>query len=904
MKKKRFMVKSIAVLLTLCMAFAFVACNKGKGEGNSNAGLTESDVEVWTTYATEKILQDQPNYYEDVKLPAEISVSAVRGEYESSQIIITASKDVNKFSVSVTDLTSSDGKTFPKERINVYHEKYMQVTTIFRAGTNSIPGYYPDALLPVETAEEWGETKVKAGQNQGLYVTFNVTPKTDENGYIMNGDNYVYYDDGVYTGSITIDFGTFKKVVPVALEILPVTLPETNHVQSHFGNRATIGTAELSYTQETKNAWVQRHYDYRMTPASVLSDYGYNQTTIDRYMVVTAEFGKSVQCASIEIPVRNATTKYWDEAAGETEADATSDTNIDKQFFKDFVFAYVKLSAVQEFNYVEKLTLGCGLIDEPQMHNRQRRTKAVMKEFRDAREESAAEMYDYLLEGGFENDESLSNNEILALDSMSEPFRKEIIASILNIKMPVTCDFQPDYDIETYCPHIAEFDSQEQRDKFNNDQKEKAVKYETRYHEGYSLAGRSYVDPSTRETKTYPDKPYKYDWYDYKESVWWYTSTPGMCFDFEIPLTSIRVNGWEMAEYNIDGFLYWSSDLFAKDATGGSGTYLNVEGYYDHNDYRYTNSNGNGYLFYPGGQYELDSPVPSIRVEAYRDGLEEYELMYMLRERYEELGFNADEVIANLGSTLYTGIVSRATSAMLAASRKSLLQLVSAVSSSAKMAIAQYSDDGYGNIEYDIYLADGYKLYNNGTEVTATTTVGGIKTYSVKMKLENVVNMLSLTFEADGITYEYTQNLGGKVEMFGADLFNGAFSKSTVTPSQTLEGDYLNVTFPESGISSQRAKLGGGILNKFTNGVNRMILHINNPASDAVMIDIMVKKSNSDVYTTLVTYSLAPGLNAVEFTISDGWDGVRATELMITIGDGKNQPEHTIGFKDLVIYYN
>ena len=33
---------------------------------------------------------------------------------------------------------------------------------------------YPDALLPIEKAVEYGENNIASGNNQGVYLTFNV----------------------------------------------------------------------------------------------------------------------------------------------------------------------------------------------------------------------------------------------------------------------------------------------------------------------------------------------------------------------------------------------------------------------------------------------------------------------------------------------------------------------------------------------------------------------------------------------------------------------------------------------------------------------------------------------------------------------------------------------------------
>ena len=42
--------------------------------------------------------------------------------------------------------------------------------------------------------------------------------------------------------------------------------------------------------------------------------------------------------------------------------------------------------------------------------------------------------------------------------------------------------------------------------------------------------------------------------------------------------------------------------------------------------------NGDGYILYPGKKYGLDTPIPSVRSEALRDGVEDYEYYAKLEE--------------------------------------------------------------------------------------------------------------------------------------------------------------------------------------------------------------------------------------------------------------------------------
>ena len=130
-------------------------------------------VDIWSAYATDKVLQDAENNGDIVRFDPKVAVNACKGEYESTQLILTANKDISSYNVEVSDLTDGAGNTFEAENILVYHEKYIEVKATFE-GNGAETGMYPDALLPIEKAVEYGENTISAGNNQGVYITFNV----------------------------------------------------------------------------------------------------------------------------------------------------------------------------------------------------------------------------------------------------------------------------------------------------------------------------------------------------------------------------------------------------------------------------------------------------------------------------------------------------------------------------------------------------------------------------------------------------------------------------------------------------------------------------------------------------------------------------------------------------------
>ncbi|MFC1646263.1 glycoside hydrolase domain-containing protein, partial [Candidatus Omnitrophota bacterium] len=106
------------------------------------------------------------------------------------------------------------------------------------------------------------------------------------------------------------------------------------------------------------------------------------------------------------------------------------------------------------------------------------------------------------------------------------------------------------------------------------------------------------------------------------KEVWWYVSSqragiPG--FNIDISVVDNRILFWMNWKYKIAGVLYWCVNRWP------------------HNPWDdamiYRNQNGNGSLLYPG----KNGPVDSIRLEAIRDGIEDYEYFYLLNGYKEVL---------------------------------------------------------------------------------------------------------------------------------------------------------------------------------------------------------------------------------------------------------------------------
>jgi len=105
------------------------------------------------------------------------------------------------------------------------------------------------------------------------------------------------------------------------------------------------------------------------------------------------------------------------------------------------------------------------------------------------------------------------------------------------------------------------------------------------------------------------------------KEIWMYvsgpsgTSSPNLALDFDS--IDYRIIPWICWKYDIRGFLYWCVNWWP-----------NVDPFKNARNSQWE-QNGNGLLFYPGP----DSPWDSIRVENFRDGMQDYEYIQILLDR-------------------------------------------------------------------------------------------------------------------------------------------------------------------------------------------------------------------------------------------------------------------------------
>lgn len=247
------LMKRIAVLtLCLLMLAQLAGCDEnsklgettGKPAGSGNVADYGT---VWSAPSTVKIDRSNTDYAN--KGAAQLVFNAVKNEYESHQLLISATQDVHAYYLETSDLKCGEN-VLSKEYITVYNEKHV---TVAEAAYGSYT--LPDALIPIDAAMTHGELKIAAGQNGALWVTVYVPEQTPS---------------GVYEGTfkLTVENGVMD--IPVQVTVNDYVLPETTGGQTLFSWRYDrIGPGELDSSIEMMKTYYEFFLDYRVSLQSL-----------------------------------------------------------------------------------------------------------------------------------------------------------------------------------------------------------------------------------------------------------------------------------------------------------------------------------------------------------------------------------------------------------------------------------------------------------------------------------------------------------------------------------------------------------------------------------------------------------------------------------------------------------
>lgn len=285
------------------------------------------------------------------------------------------------------------------------------------------------------------------------------------------------------------------------------------------------------------------------------------------------------------------------------------------------------------------------------------------------------------------------------------------------------------------------------------------------------------------------------DKYGYEE--WYYTCLqpiyPYPSHHIDDYLISARTMRWMQKAYNLDGYLYWATNASSID--GESVDPYDVAGRYWFGGGTY---NGDGFLFYPGVKYGVEGPIGSLRLDALRDGQEDYNLLCAYQEILNNLASyyaldevpNVNDIMSSIYSTIFNQMYYYAEDDTFDIARTSLAKKAVVANGDAKFFYQVMPTQGAtGTVEF--YASNGSEVYLNGTKLTGVASGNGIKfvhTYSSNEGLDLNVRIVN-----NG--KEYTFNDLAITATRGIEVAT-AFEQLTLTESSTKEinGDKLSIT--------------------------------------------------------------------------------------------------------------
>lgn len=210
------------------------------------------------------------------------------------------------------------------------------------------------------------------------------------------------------------------------------------------------------------------------------------------------------------------------------------------------------------------------------------------------------------------------------------------------------------------------------------------------------------------------------------DKVWWYgcmmPTNPYPTYHIDDNLVGSRILNYMMMDYGIDGNLYWSVNIYAAyDKALRSYVYRDQWT----NPMAYPGINGDGYLVYPGTKYGVNGPIPTIRLESIRDGIEDYEALYLLKNLTENLAkqygveYDFNDSMRNLYDLLYDGAIPTADEQRLAFVRTRVSDLIEAANDGILVTYAR--NDKTNKVTASVY---------GGSDVT-DVEINGAKAASV-----------------------------------------------------------------------------------------------------------------------------------------------------------------------------
>ena len=789
---------SVALCLSVLLGASFVP--------NERVPSVQADTGVTIWYEDSETYIYQTETYAE-KNTSKLEISMAKNEYESGQIILTPTKDIKAYDITVSDLYCGEN-VIAKEDISVYNEVY----TYSERDSKYINGYVgyvteqyiPDALVPFDAAKSAGENTVKANNNQGLYVTVKTDKETAA---------------GTYTGTFTVTADGTKYDVPVSVTVWDLTVPDEVNTASVFllYNDYLVNSIEGDATDETLKLYYDFFLDHRLSLM-------YLPTTtnkVDRFLELLVEYYDHPAFTAYEIPYSWAT--YFDYSnpllnSGYPQPNLTE--------LQDTVNKIVAMSVRDNKNYLEKGYVYNLYVDEFFMAD------------------PSTTKYNMGVNWGRDYAQFLVD----CVADLDTAYGKEYLDSVEGLRFSLehltNLNAGSDVQVGVHVPgNKYNYNSvMPEPDAFNNP----------------SVADSLYNDYSEEGDEIW--------WYTCVGPVGPY---PNYHLSNANSLLDARLLSWMQYDYNIVGNLYYlvnSWPIGTGDLRYDEDLYTDHKGYGAGEAHNGTY--GDGLLIYPGAQYGLKAPISTLRLESIRDGLEDYALIETVDEKYEELSayydtkLSGESILDSIFAKVYSGTISYKNPANLQSARTVLTDTLNSLSTDAKVLLE--SSGAQGDEYYaSVLVAGDYTV--EGNYVSKEACGNG---YRYNFKYTRGSEDIYLNFVAKKGTESYETNIlleRAPVTMVAfnsaEDLALATLTKNSTSEISTIAGKTaMKVTLASSAKLSEiatfkpKVEFKADVFKAVLNEANEFTVNLYNAHNEDVQL--MVTMSTNTKKTVLKTITL------------------------------------------------
>lgn len=762
-----------------------------------------------------------------------------------------------------TQIIMTTGDKAVKEYDVIVSDLQGEGTSVFeKANINVYHERYIELLIGKEYYSD-------GGFYPDCLVPFENVKELGETGIAKNNNQglYISFDvpenqpAGTYTGTIKIVIGGETKTIPVTLEVASVSIGVETHVKSLFLNEWYYHHGELDTTEAMFDTYNKFLFDYRIGCNNVT-----NRSSMDTWANTIIEYAQIPECPGYNIPWDGYSYRGTGYVLNGRQLDHSVSYSVDAMITRFKMLAQKGLKAgVDPFK--KGAIYG---FDEPDLALGSIDAAIAVKEWayivkqckiiasEELRAETPSEQQEFL--------------EVI-LESL------EALPHLILSSTFLDCELDLSVEDAAYCPEFQHLQNDGARER-------------------YRLSD--------------------------ENELWWYGCVepdyPYPTYHIDDTVLSARLESWMKADYNIQGNLYWSTCQYWDSSLG----YL--EDYYSGNASRCLNTSGEGFLLYPGARYGIYGPLSSIRLEHIRDGLEEYEMIYKLSEIYDTvsnqigISFNEDDIMSFLYESMYSGTKISVTSEKFEFNRSQLISLLELASSKAQVCIM--SSEIKGNAyEFQVFVKSGYQLKQAGGLVTEKRAVEGGYVYTVNVVLGDG-NKLNLSVEIDGVTYGYSQGLGG-----GADVYNAKYISDnnivqtrrvpvtaslvdarTVNSSAAAGTKYVKLSLADAEATATQDFLlkNDALFHSLGKTDDKLLLGIYNASSDEVPVQLYIDYGNGlGRYMKYVEQTLKPGMNNLSIDNLSGmnWKKIKyINSLRIIVGNAGDAARDYLYLTEIAVH--